>query len=38
MQFVFKEMSFRQQIGLKFREETNEMLHLERSFACGGKV
>ena len=30
--------SFHQQIGLKFKEETKEMLHLEHSFACTGKV
>jgi hypothetical protein len=31
-----EEDSFRQQIELKFREETNEVLHLEHSFYGAG--
>ena len=27
-----EQISFQQQIGLKFKEETNEILHLEQSF------
>ena len=30
---IFKKKSFHQQIGLKFKGKTNEMLHLEHSFA-----
>jgi hypothetical protein len=30
--------SFHQQIGLKSKEETNEMLHLEHNFSCAGNV
>jgi hypothetical protein len=31
-QATFKQKTFYQQFGLKFKEETNKVLHLEQSF------
>jgi hypothetical protein len=30
--------SFHQQIGIKFKEETSKLLHLECSFVCGAEI